>query len=375
VPVRQPAEGLIVAGDNRFRNLVLGVALAIMIGWVLYIGRAILIPVIASVIVAYILVTLARRMAQVPVIGPVAPAWSRYLVSVAIVLFILLQLIALIASNVERVVAQAPVYQQTLLAFIGDLAVRFGVEAEPTWESLWNQVLGQINLQSLIGTTVASVSSLVGNVFVVLVYAGFLLAERSQFERKLRMLSSDKADTRRILAIISAINTKVGDYLALKTLVNLILGVISWSIMALIGIDLAAFWAVLIALFNYIPYVGSFIAVVFPVALTIVQFGDFGIIFMALIGLTAAQMFIGNFLEPRLMGKSLNLSPFVILVALTIWYALWGVAGALLAVPITAIVMIIFAQFEATRPIAILLSSEGQISELEGHGVGNDGLD
>ena len=364
-----------MAGDNRFQNLVLGVALAIMIGWVLYIGRAILIPVIASVIVAYILVTLARRMAQVPVIGPLAPAWSRYLVSILIVLFILLQLIALIASNVERVVAQAPVYQQTLLAFIGDLAVRFGVEAEPTWETLWNQVLGQINLQSLIGTTVASVSSLVGNVFVVLIYAGFLLAERRQFESKLRRLSPDRKDTRHILAIVAAINTKVGDYLALKTLINLILGVISWSIMALIGIDLAAFWAVLIALFNYIPYVGSFIGVVFPVALTIVQFGDFGIIFMALIGLTMAQIFVGSFLEPRLMGRSLNLSPFVILVTLTIWYALWGVAGALLAVPITAILMIIFAQFDATRPIAILLSSEGRITELEGHGLGGDGLD
>lgn len=351
---------------------MLGVGLAVMVGWVLYIGQSILIPVIASVIVAYVLTTLARRMAELPLIGRATPAWLRYLVSMLIVLVILLELIALITSNVEVVMAQAPNYQRTLLTFIGDMASRFGFETEPTWESLRRQVLGQINLQSLIGATVASVSSLVGNVFVVLIYAGFLLAERRQFGVKLRMLSPDRDDSRHILATVAVINTKVGDYLAIKTLINLILGLISWVIMALIGIDFAGFWAVMIALFNYMPYVGSFIGVVFPVALTIVQFGDATVILMALFGLTAAQVFVGGFLEPKLMGRSLNLSPFVILVALTVWYSLWGIAGALLAVPITASLMIIFTQFDATRPIAILLSSEGRITELEARRNGSE---
>ena len=134
------------------------------------------------------------------------------------------------------------------------------------------------------------------------------------------------------------------------------------------GFDFAAFWAVLIALLNYIPYIGSMAGVLAPTAIAIVQFeGDWSMIATCFFGLTFCQIFVGSFLEPSLMGRSLNLSPFVILVSLTAWGSMWGIAGALLSAPVTAILVIVFSEFEGTRPVAILLSRSGKIPPQRHH--------
>jgi predicted PurR-regulated permease PerM len=131
--------------------------------------------------------------------------------------------------------------------------------------------------------------------------------------------------------------------------------------MVFAGLEFAAFWAVLIALLNYVPYIGSFLGVLFPGIMAIMQFPDANVVFWVLLGLVLAQFLIGNFLDPYLMGNSLNLSPFAILVSLAIWSELWGIAGAFLAVPITAVMVIIFSGFPSTRPIAVLLSRNGSL--------------
>ena len=127
------------------------------------------------------------------------------------------------------------------------------------------------------------------------------------------------------------------------------------------GVEFATFWAVLIGLLNYIPYIGSFLGVVLPVAFALVQFADLNVVLALLLALSAAQFVIGFFLDPYLMGNSLNLSPFVILVSLAVWSALWGIAGAFLAVPMTACMALVFAEFDGTRPIAVLLSKNGRL--------------
>ena len=153
----------------------------------------------------------------------------------------------------------------------------------------------------------------------------------------------------------------IGAYLALKTFLSILLGLTSWIVMAFMGLEFAAFWAVLIALLNYVPYIGSFLGVLFPVTMAIVQFANPNDVLAVFLPLTALQFLIGNFLDPYVMGNSLNLSPFAILVSLAAWSALWGIPGAFLAVPITAIMAIVFSEFAGTRPIAVLLSRDGRL--------------
>ncbi len=347
---------------DTFRNLVLGVLLAIMIGWVLAVGRGVILPVVAGLILAYIVLGLSERIARLPGIGPRIPAPLRHLAAILVIVAAMLWLLSLILSNMGQVVSMAPEYQQRLLAAIQAVAVRFGIETEPTWETLRRDVLGQINVQSLITTTVASVSSIVATFTVVLVYAGFILTETGSFARKIARLSDDPARVAHIRQVIGDVNLRIGTYLVMKTGINVLLGLLSYTILRSAGIEFAAFWALLIGLFNYIPYLGGVIGVAFPVALAILQFGELWPVAVLLLSLVAAQVLMGNFIEPWLMGSSLNLSPMVILVSLVAWSSIWGLAGAILAVPITAILVIILSEFRGTRPIAVLLSKDGNVT-------------
>jgi predicted PurR-regulated permease PerM len=264
-------------------------------------------------------------------------------------------------DNKEQALALAPHYQQSLLAAIQRMATYFGIETEPTWATLRQDLMTQIDLQRLFASLLASVGSIVLTFVVVLLYATFLLLERRTFEGKLANLSDDPTRVARIRQVIGAINRRIGSYLALKTLLSLLLGVTSYGVMRLLGLEFAALWAVLAGFLNFIPYVGSVLGVVLPLLMTIVQFEDFGVVLTMLLALSALQFAIGNFLDPYVMGNSLNLSPFAILISLAVWSELWGVPGAFLAVPITAIMTIVFSEFPGTRPIAVLLSKNGRL--------------
>ena len=346
---------------DRLRALVFGTVLLLCIGWVLHVGKAIFVPAVLGAVIVYIIVGLADALGRLPGLGPALPSRLRYLSSFLVIGLIGVLFAYLVISNKERALALAPQYQQSLLATIQRAAVYFGLETEPTWATLRRDLLAQIDLQRMLRSLLASVGSILVTFVVVCLYATFLLLERRSFETKLANLSEDPARVARIREVIGAINQRIGSYLALKTLVSLLLGLASYVVMRLFGVDFAELWAVLAAVLNFIPYVGSVLGVVFPVLMAIVQFEDLGTVLTILLSLTTLQFAIGNFLDPYLMGNSLNLSPFAILVSLAVWSELWGVPGAFLAVPITAILTIVFSEFPGTRPIAVLLSRTGRL--------------
>jgi predicted PurR-regulated permease PerM len=346
---------------ERLRPVVHGTVLLLIIGWVLTVGQAIFVPAVLGAVIVYVIVGLAHALGRLPVLGRKLPLQLRYVFSMLVIGLAMLLLAYLIMANKERAMLLAPQYQQSLLAAIQRVAVFFGIETEPTWATLRQELMAQINLQRLFGSLLASLGSILVTFIVVFLYATFLLVERRAFESKLANLSDDPQRVARIRAIIQTINRRIGSYLALKTLLSILLGAVSWAIMLLFGLEFAALWAVLIAFLNFVPYIGSVLGVVFPVLMTIVQFEDLGVILSMLMALSAAQFLIGNFLDPYVMGNSLNLSPFAILISLAVWSELWGIPGAFLAVPITAIITIVFSQFPGTRPIAVLLSKNGQL--------------
>lgn len=346
---------------DRLQSILYGALLAVIIGWVLYIGRPVFVPMVFGVIVAYIIIGLARAAQRIPRIGARLPPWLCFTASISAILVAITAGILLVINNVGRVVQLAPEYEAQLLVMIQGGAEFLGIETAPTWTRLREQILEQISMQNLIGSTVVSVSAVVATLVVVLLYVTFLLVEKRVFPQKLENLSDDPEDVSRVRQVLDSISTRTGQYLALKTLVSVILGAISWAIMAAFGVEFAGFWAVVITLLNYVPYIGSFLGVLFPVAWAMVQFGDWGTVITLLVLLSSAQFVIGNFLDPWLLGNSLNLSPFVILASLTVWGTLWGIPGAFLAVPITSVLAIILSEFSGTRPIAVLMSRGGQL--------------
>ena len=347
--------------NERFRSFVHGVFLALIVGWVLHIGQDIFIPIIFSVLVGFVIIGMTRMLAKVPVLGPRLSIQMRYIVAALIMAVGLVSVVWLLFANVGRAVALAPQYQDSLLNSIQSLAVTLGLESEPSWKSLRQQFLAQVSIQRLVGGTLGSVLSIVATLIVVFLYVAFLLVEQRSFAAKIKNISDDPGQVALIRQMITNVNGKIGTYLALKTLLSVVLGILSWAIMAFFGMEFAVFWGVLIALLNYVPYIGSFLSIFLPAVFAILQFGNLNSVLAVMVPLSIVQFANGNFLDPYLMGNSLNLSPFVILVSLTVWSALWGIPGAFLAVPMTAVMVMIFAEFPGTRPFAVLLSRKGDV--------------
>ena len=231
--------------NNRLQAIVYGVVLATIIGWVLHVGRSVFIPIVFAVLLAYVIVGLARALERLPAVGARLPAWLRYTLSILAIAGLLAACVSLAVNNVGRLVQQAPTYQELLLARIQQVAEFFGVEAAPTWTTLREGLLEQWRLQELIGPTVMSVTGFASAVVIVFVYVAFLLIEKRKFRAKLGMLSDDPHAVARIRDVVDSINSRIGQYLAIKTLINVILASLTvWA--SLWGIA-GAFLAVPIA--------------------------------------------------------------------------------------------------------------------------------
>lgn len=347
--------------NERFQTVVYGSILALIIGWVLYIGRDVFIPIVFGILVVYVIIGLARLLGRISFFGWILPLHIRYYLSILLIALGLVEGAYLAITNMDEVVALGPKYQESLLSTLQKVAILFHMETDLTWTTLRQEILARTNMQRLIGSIIASIFSIIVSILVMVLYASFLLIEQRSFSTKIDNLSSDPRNIARIQQLTTDINARIGAYLALKTFIGILLGAISWMVMAYVGLEFAALWAILIVLLNYVPYIGSFLSVLFPVIMAIVQFFDLNEVLAVLLPLTVVQFLIGNFLDPYLMGNSLNLSPFVILVSLTVWSGLWGIPGAFLAVPITAVMSIVFSEFSGTRPLAVLLSRNGQL--------------
>lgn len=347
----------------RLLGFALWAAVAGFTLWLLVVGKALILPLVVAVVFWYLIATLTKAYGHVGTWGYRVPGWLALTLAVATFIALLAFLVDLTLANIEKVVDAAPAYQANLESLFGNAVAFIGVEELPTAEEIRNR----IDLAGLVAGLASGMANFAGNVGIILVYLAFLLVEQKGFAAKVDALAGpDPARIDRVRGIIGRINTYIRTYLWVKTLLSAVTGLVSWIAMKAIGLDLAEFWAVLIFLLNFIPTIGSILGIVFPALLTLAQFEDPLVPFVVvtvLLGLT--QIVTGNVVEPKIMGRTLKLSPLVILVSLAVWGSLWGVIGMFLSVPITVIAMIIFAQFQETRSVAILLSDDGDIAHLE----------
>ena len=341
--------------DAPLLNLTLAIVLAFLIGALLVIGRPILLPIVTAIIAVYIMLSASRAMQRVPVVGLLPLPVLRFLVMLVFALAIVIFAIV-IAATVREISSVAPVYEANLDSMFHQIADRFDFESQDIWDELHAVTIERIDFNALVLSLLGSFTNVSAAVFLVIIYAAFLMAERADFEHKIKVSLGSEAQAQKTLGIVSEINRKISDYLAIKTLINLILGVVSFVVLWALGIDFALFWAIAIALLNYIPYVGSYLGVMFPVALSLAQFGSLGYTVLLTALLVGCQFVLGNIVEPRMIGRQMNLSPFVVLIALSVWTAIWGIPGAILAIPMTSILAIILAGFDSTRFMALLLA-------------------
>lgn len=226
----------------------------------------------------------------------------------------------------------------------------------------WLAGLGaRVDVARFIRRGVSGLASVLGNTALVLVYLFFLLLERRSFARRLQSMVPDDRRRAELGRILSRIDHDVSAYLGMKTVVSLMTAIPSWAVMTWVGLDFAELWALLILALNFIPNVGSLVATLLPSTLAILQFDTFRPFFVIAIGVTAIQLVVANFIEPPFMGKRLNMSPLVVIVSLVAWSMLWGLPGAFLCVPMTAMLILVLGNIPQARWLAALLSADGRV--------------
>lgn len=341
----------------RTTNALLGFFAAALIMYVLFIGKSFFVPLVISIVIWYIIMTLAGEYGRIRMGERKLPHWLALLFSMLTIGVVLFLGFSLIKRNVNDIIAKAPEYQE-----------KFQILLQKTYQSLditpdynFMELFAGIDIPGLISAVAGTVSSIAGYAGVILIYVLLLILEHNTFGKKLAAISAGSKHTEAIAVSIKRINESIKSYVKIKTVLSILTGFLSYLVLVAVGVDFAVFWALIIFILNYIPTVGSILAVLFPILLTLIQFTGWTEFLIVTIGLSSVQMVIGNIIEPKWMGQTLNLSPLVIMLMLTIWGSIWGITGMFLCVPIMVIVNIILGKFKSTRALAIMLSTEGKL--------------
>ena len=342
---------------DRTIKFTAGLILVCIVGFLLIVGRNLLIPIVIAIFIWNLLNTLNTALHKIPVVGKNLPNGLSWLLSLIIVCGFVWILMEIIGNNVNDVMSVAPRYQANLASILSRLENHYHIKSLSSFDVL----LKNVDVQAILLSIYSVFTTLMSSGLLIGLYVVFLFVEQLYFKQKLNLLFPQREHRQLVDRITTQIINDTQIYLGLKTLMGLITAVSSWMIMSWIGLDFAEFWALLIFFLNYIPNIGAIVATAFPAALALIQFQNWVPFAIMTSGLVAVQFIIGNLIEPRYLGRSLNLSPLVILFALSLWGMIWGILGMFLSVPITVIMMIVFSHFEPTRSFAILLSQDGKI--------------
>jgi len=335
---------------------------AIVIAATMYLlvaGRGLLLPLVLGLVLWYMVDSLADVIEQPKIASVTIPRPLALIAAFCGMAGLLWVVGRTIGRNVSAVAAAAPTYERRLQRLIDQGAHLVGMENVPTLSQLFDRISLADTLGSL-ATAAASVVSVTG---IVLIYAGFLFVEQVHFRRKLEIMFGAGSRQERVRAVLGQIDRDIRIYIRIKTTLATVTSAIAYAVMALTGVDFSGFWAVMVFFFYFIPTVGSILAIIAPSLLTLVQFDHLTPFLIVLLVFGPIQIVMANVIEPAIMGRSLNLSPLVVIVSLMVWGTIWGVVGMFLCVPIMVVLLIVLAHFDATRPVAVLLSADGKIPD------------
>ena len=324
---------------------------------VLIYAQIVIIPFILALLLWYLIRVTKKLLLKVKLFDRL-PDWLLTIVSSAFLLGMVWLMINMITSNIQQLTVRMPLYQNNIIQITNMINAYFQVDVA----TILQNFAKNFEFAKVLTGVLSALTGLFGNAVTILLYLLFLILEEKMFPKKLELMYANKSKHEKVVKIVGKIDKSISNYIALKTMISVITGVLSYFTLLFIGVDAPAFWAFLIFVLNFIPTIGSLVATGFPAIFALLQFGDFkpGILVLVLVG--SIQLVVGNFVEPKIMGNSLNISPLVVIITLMIWGMMWGITGMLLSVPITVILIIVMAEFPSTRPFAILLSQDGKLN-------------
>lgn len=308
--------------DKKLANgLVSG---AVLLGLLVY-GRLLLVPLVFALLlwaVVNALVDLLRRWRF--------PAWLAWLTAFALIGVALYVLVLVLVNESAALFAQVPRYAAKAQRM---LTVRLPFVHRPLD---FEQLLKQSGLPGEMAGVATSIGGAFFEAGLIAIYVGFLLAEQRYLFAKLARLRRIRGSEHESETVIRAIGHQIRTYLGVSTLMSAAMAAVTYALLSALGVQFAGFWALMMFFLTYIPTVGA-LAVVLPALVAFLQFQSVGYVIAIILALGIAHFVLTDIIEPVMLGRSLSLSPFAIILALTFWWLVWGIAGLFLAVPMTGV--------------------------------------
>ncbi len=336
------------AGDLGVR-VPLGICTAILVVTALYFAGGVFAPLaFALFIIAIVWPLQAMLQARLPKLLALAAS----MLATIVVLAAFLWTVSWGFSRVGRYIVADAARVQVLYTDIAIWLEGHGVEIAGLWAEHFNVGWLLRGFQQLTSRVNGTLSFTV----VVLIYVILGLLEVDVIAAKLRgMRNGDAAQV--LLTGSKRTAAKFRRYMLVRSLMSVMTGLVVWGFISLLGLPLAQEWGVIAFALNYIPFIGPLVATVLPTVFAAVQFGTWQMALLVFGSLNIIQFLIGSYLEPRIAGSVLSMSPFLVLFAVFFWTFLWGIAGAFIGVPIVIAMLTLCEQHPSSRWVAELLGA------------------
>ena len=331
--------------------------------FILWIGRSIFIPILFAAFLWYLLNAIStyyRRIMPCTNQGSCNLYLTKFYNYLSYILSFasVFGLIYLFATQIQPMLSELytamPILQQKLLNFLHFITQKYGITFD------YSSLPDLTQIATSVGSSLAGIATSTG---MVIIYLIFMFIEQSSFGKKINSLQLSKLKAKKLHYILSSIDENMKKYLFTKTFISAATGLSAYIALKFIGLEYASVWAFIIFILNYIPTIGSILACALPIAYALISGDTWHLALFTTISLVAIETLFGNILDPKLTGKTLNISTLAILINLVFWGMIWGLAGMFFSVPILVGIYITTAQFSSTRWIAVLLSSDGKIPE------------
>ena len=338
----------------RTTNVCLLTIALLALGAILKVAQPVFIPLLLAFLLTYVmdpLMLLLRRA---------LPVWLATLITALVFLGVLTGFGILAWVNLAALGRGLPAYQDALMEMVRAvndwLQALAGMQLFEIDVDLFEE-LRTVSIPSVVFSTARSTVSVVLLFLLIYLFAVLFLAGKHYFPRKLLRAfpRTQDGNPNKVPVILRHIDTSLRRFIAVKTLISLVIGTATGIVAALFGVAFPVVWGLLTFVLNFIPTVGSTVAVVAIFLFALAQFGSLGPAAAVLACTAALQAFSGTYVEPKLIGDALNLSLLVVFISLLFWGWLWGPAGVLLAVPMTSAVKVILENIPLTAHLVTLL--------------------
>ena len=343
--------------DSNFAKAFYFLASITIFFWAINGLSNILTPIAIAILIWFLINAFADQIKRIPFLNNKIGDYISIPLSLVIIVYLMFEIGSFIASSMFTLSSTISSLDGKVMQLIEKLSVLTSFDLVTPLQ----KILQEFSLAMVINKVISAFSTIFGNIVQILLYVLFLLLDQRFFNIKLNALFPNNEHKNRAKHVLISISQSIETYISITTIISLRTGFLTYIICQYFSLEGAVLWGFIAFVLNFIPTIGSIVAVLIPTTFALIQLPIISDVLILFTLLIIIQFVLGNIVQPRMMGDKLNISQFIVILSLVVWGAMWGTIGMFLSVPLMVILLIIFSQFESTKKLAILISGDGNI--------------